>query len=702
MKGFTVVCASALVGQCVAAKDATEVNPIQKVVSMLGDLKGKVEADGKLEDESYAKYDKFCVKAKRDIGYEIQTGESSVEELTAAIDKAASDVGTSQKRASDLAKDIESNNKALSEAFELNKKETGDYKASVAELKDSIDMLGKAMDVLSKKLASKDAALLQTNKQVKAEEDGFVKALGAIVDAASTSHHEKSSLTAFLNTATKQAPAVPAYTSKSGGIVEILDEMKDKARSDLSDIEDALTKCTHEFKMKKGSLSAQIAADEKELEQVKAALAEARTAKSAGEADLSGTSKDLEVDKATLTEYENSCSQAKTDYEASKASRSEEIKAVEKATQIIQEKTGNAEERIYDTSSFVQVSAHSQLKTAPASGSQFEVAEMISKLAKKSQTKEITRLAGDINSLVQTGSGDDVFKDIIDLLKNMIADKQETAAKDASKKQYCDTEKAKTAAKFDELSDTNDKTAATVEMQKSEAVTMQGEADTLASELKALVEQQAEMDSTRKEDAKIFAKTKEDMESGLEGVRTALSVLKDYYQGTEEAPAEGSALAQTGEAPPSFGHSKDAGASEGIIGMLEVVEYDFNKDLVAAETAEETAEAEYVKITDENKVTKIQKDADQKYKAEVATTLNKKLQEKITEKEAIEQELASVVDYQKSIEEQCREGGISYEERVQKREQEIAALKDALKKIGGSDLTGEALVQAPGLRGSRK
>eukprot|EP00933_Yihiella_yeosuensis_P030127 TRINITY_DN237_c0_g1_i2.p1 TRINITY_DN237_c0_g1~~TRINITY_DN237_c0_g1_i2.p1 ORF type:complete len:693 (-),score=278.28 TRINITY_DN237_c0_g1_i2:117-2195(-) len=680
-----------------AAGDA--VNPLQKVVTMLGDLKDKVAANGAAEDAAFEKYDKFCVKAKRDIGYEIETGETSVEKLSASIAKASADVESSSARAGQLAKDIESNNKDLSAAFEMNKKETSDYKATLNELKDSIDMLGKAINVLSQKLKEKDSAFLQVNQQVKAKEDGFVKALDAIVDAAASTSHEKSSLMAFLNTATQQAPEVAAYTTKSGGIVEVLEEMKEKARGDLSNIEDQLTKATHEFKMKKGSLEAQIAADEKELVQVKAVMAEAKTIKSSGEADLAGTSKDLEADKATLTEYENSCSQAQTDYEASKKSRSEEIAAVEKATQVIKEKTGNAEAKIYDSASFVQISSHSQLQKAPNSGAQFEIADMVRAMAKKSQTKDLDRLASNIESLVQTDSGDDVFKDIIELLKNMIADKQATAAKDASKKQYCDSEKAKTATKLDELNDTNDKMAANVEMKKSEAVTMQGEAETLAAQLKALVEQQAEMDINRKEEKKVFTKTKTDMENGLEGVRTALSVLKDYYQGTEEAPAEGG-MSFLQVDPPSFGHAKDTGASEGILGLLEVVEYDFNKDLVAAETVESTAEEEYLKITDENKVTKIQKTADQKYKAEVATTLQKKLQEKITEKEAVAQELASVLDYQKSIEEQCREGGISYAERVQKREEEIEGLKNALKQIGGSDLTD--LIQTPGLRGSKK
>ena len=64
------------------------------------------------------------------------------------------------------------------------------------------------------------------------------------------------------------------------------------------------------------------------------------------------------------------------------------------------------------------------------------------------------------------------------------------------------------------------------------------------------------------------------MKAGIEGVKTALSVLRDYY-------------AQEGQ-----GHSAAGGAGGGIVSMLEVVESDFTKGLAEMESAESNAVAE--------------------------------------------------------------------------------------------------------------
>eukprot|EP00933_Yihiella_yeosuensis_P042498 TRINITY_DN370_c0_g2_i1.p1 TRINITY_DN370_c0_g2~~TRINITY_DN370_c0_g2_i1.p1 ORF type:complete len:688 (+),score=251.63 TRINITY_DN370_c0_g2_i1:63-2126(+) len=663
------------------------VNPIQKVVSMLGDLKGKIVADGALEDEAYNKYSKFCVTTKRDTAYEIQTGERDVEELQATIAKASADVGSNANRAGELQDAITKAEGDLQSATDMSKKEQGDFQASIVELKSAIDMLGRATKTLKDKL--KGSALLQ--QPVQKKEEDLLKALRAVMDAAALPKTDKDSLISFVQSATQQAPGAPAYSSQSGSIIEVLEEMKEKARGELSDVGDQSSKSLHSFKMVQQSLQGQIAADQKEMKEVTSMKAEAQEEQATAESSLQIASKDLAADKATLKEYEASCQQADEGYAASKKSRAEEVAALTKATEVIQEKTGNAEGQTYKANSFVQVSQTRKLQ-APA-GSEFEIADKVRKLAKSHNSADLNKLANNIESLVQTGEPqEDVFKEVKELISKMISDKKAQAQKDSTKKAYCETEKAKTKEKLDDLATSNDKLGAKIDKKVSEAATMKSEAETLASELIALVKQQSEMDATRKAEKEVFAKYHKDLSDGLEGIRMALSVLRDYYQGTSQSPVS---LLQLD--PPSFGHSKDEGASTGIIGMLEVVESDFGRNLVEAETAEDSAQTEYVKLTDENKVSKVQKEANQKFKAQTSAAITQALQEKITDKEALAEELAAVQKYSKSLDEQCLEGGLTYEERVAAREAEIAGLKEALKTIGGTDLT--LLQKSGGLRG---
>merc|ERR1712087_1052802 len=92
----------------------------------------------------------------------------------------------------------------------------------------------------------------------------------------------------------------------------------------------------------------------------------------------------------------------------------------------------------------------------------------------------------------------------------------------------------------------------------------------LQAELAALAKLQAEMDKIRSEEHADYVQAKADLELGLEGVRKALSVLRDYYGG---AAAFVQAPPPQPERPEL--HAKAEGAGSSIIGILEVVESDF-------------------------------------------------------------------------------------------------------------------------------
>merc|ERR1719343_916912 len=123
------------------------------------------------------------------------------------------------------------------------------------------------------------------------------------------------------------------------------------------------------------------------------------------------------------------------------------------------------------------------------------------------------------------------------------------------------------------------------------------------------------MDKNRAESHADFTKAKEDLETGLSGVRSALGVLRDYYGSSAAAAAAMLQAAGAGEQPAApEAHVKATGAGTSIIGILEVVESDFAKNLAIEEKEEGDAESEYEALTQSNKVTKTLKDQDVKYK----------------------------------------------------------------------------------------
>merc|ERR1719420_157436 len=195
------------------------------------------------------------------------------------------------------------------------------------------------------------------------------------------------------------------------------------------------------------------------------------------------------------------------------------------------------------------------------------------------------------------------------------------------------------------------------------------EVATLQKELSDLARDQSEMDKIRAEENAAFKKNSAEMEKGLKGIQLALKVLNDYYAKADKS------------------HSSADGAGSGIIGLLEVCESDFSKGLAEMTAAEETAVNEYEKTTKENEIAKATKEQDVKYKTKEAKGLDKDTAEATADRSGVQEELDAVNEYYAGIKERCIAKAETYEERVKRREAEIAGLKQAL-----SILDGEAVL----------
>merc|ERR1719468_887477 len=125
-------------------------------------------------------------------------------------------------------------------------------------------------------------------------------------------------------------------------------------------------------------------------------------------------------------------------------------------------------------------------------------------------------------------------------------------------------------------------------------------------------------------------------------------------------------------------HAADEGGGAGTIGLLEVVESDFSKGLIEMTSIEEAAQAAYDTETRENAIEKVTKERDIKYKAEEATGLDQATAEATSDRSGVQEELDAVLEYLKGIEDRCIAKPESYEERVARREAELAGLKEAL------------------------
>merc|ERR1719352_2280353 len=124
------------------------------------------------------------------------------------------------------------------------------------------------------------------------------------------------------------APAAAVYKSHSGGIFDVLEDMKEKAEGQLNDLRKAESTAKHNFNMLKQSLTDEMEADQKDMDEEKSLKAASEEQRATAEGDLAETVKELAKDKESLKVASDTCMQVAADHEATVKSRNEELKAI--------------------------------------------------------------------------------------------------------------------------------------------------------------------------------------------------------------------------------------------------------------------------------------------------------------------------------------------------------------------------------------
>jgi hypothetical protein len=475
--------------------------------------------------------------------------------------------------------------------------------------------------------------------------------------------------------------------------------MQEKAEAQQSALQKEEMKSKFNYDMLKTSITDKLSNQEQELADIKKAKAEAQETKATAEGELTIVSKDLFDDWQTLTDAHHDCMSKAEEFEVATSSRKEELKALATAKKFIKDMTGGAQEQTYGgAASFVQLSMKTRVRTRSKSKTQlaigtsgFQAIKLIRHLASDLQSHALVQLAQRMSAAFRTsqGTNDDPFVKIKEMINTMIAKLVKEAEEEAGQKAFCDKEMSETEkSKADKESDIED-LSTKIEKASAEAAKLKEEAAVLSGELVALEKSQAEMDKMRREENQEFLAASSDLEAGLKGLRMALKVLREYY--AQDKSFVQVNIADEVQAQSSFEASMQSGAPQsgaasGIIGLLEVAESDFSKNLAEVKSAEEAAVAEYEKITQENKVMKSAKEQDLKWKTKQSKSLSKAAADLEGDRDEVQAELDSILEYYEKLKPQCITKAPSYEERKARREKEIAGLKEAL-----SILEGEAV-----------
>jgi len=291
-----------------------------------------------------------------------------------------------------------------------------------------------------------------------------------------------------------------------------------------------------------------------------------------------------------------------------------------------------------------------------------------------------------LSTLVIKMQGDH-FKKVRDMIKDLVAKLQADAEAEQSQKGWCDDEMEKATSKRDENIGALEGDIASITETKAKIDTLKEEVATLEVEIAGLYKALNEATELRSTEKAENAKTVTDSKAGLNAVKAAIKVLKDFYEnalvqtGSSYKPAKGDKDGNTvADLAPSVVTSENKGnqaASKGIIGMMAVIQSDFEGTIEATESAEKDAAAEFTTFkTDTDADLTEKKDLSATKGGEIKTEKANHIDFKDDFKAHVDLKLEALDELAK-LKPACVGTGQDYKEQVERREQEIESLKSA-------------------------
>jgi len=274
------------------------------------------------------------------------------------------------------------------------------------------------------------------------------------------------------------------------------------------------------------------------------------------------------------------------------------------------------------------------------------------------------------------------------MIKDLIAKLEADAEAEQSQKGWCDEEMEKATSKRDENIGAMEGDIASISKTTGKIDQLTREIAKLEIEIADLYNALNEATSFRKNEKATNTKTVADATAGLNAVKAAIKVLADFYgsfiqvkaaykppKGDADGNTVGDLAPDTGFDNEDYGGNQDA--ASGIMGLMEVIQSDFEGTIKTTEDEEKDAAKEFDTFKsdtegdlDEKKGLVDDKQGDLKSeKADLVDYKDDLKSHGDLKKEALD-ELAK-------LKPACVGTGMDYAERVARREQEIESLKNA-------------------------
>jgi len=710
---YSLIAASTAAGVVATAATGKD-SPVEKVIKLLTDLKSGSEEELATTKETYNKMACFCKTNTDEKSQTIMDEQDKVDTEAGTIDAKQAAIGELNMEITQNTKDIAKTVQELADGLAKYTKEKTHLEAVIADLDKAVFSLNGAVDAV---VNSKPAALMAMKTVVRKN-----LMVAEILGMASA----KRAGEAFLQ-ATEGVTEPKDYDFHSGGILETLKDLQTDFTERKTKEEGELEKTTNAWSGD-GGLKPTLELKKTGFEDTKKTneglLATAQTDLGNAEEALEAAREALAGAQTFLKDLTTQCELKAREFDQNYSMRNGEITALSSALDIMQERikvSGIEAER----SAASLIASRTELKLATPVSHQRDVDEddvgdlsFLQKLKLNVASQKTQRTERALEQLKVTASklhsfellnaaavirnaAKGPFDKVKKLIGKLIERLLQEAAAEATKKGWCDTETAKATKerdyRFTDIQDLN------AELAENEATlaTAESEIGRLTTELSESRTSMNETMTIRSDEKKQNLQVIKDSSDGLAAVSEALKILQDFYKGEhgvggansatlsllqKESPIqeklEAQGMAGTGEAAAYTGNQD---AASGILGLLETIKSDFARSISTTKAAEKEAAAAHVLFMRETMAfiagAETEKKNNENTKSAMEGAIDIGMQDLQSSQGCMDASVKTLEDLQPA----CVDTGMSAEERKEKREAEVKALKNAFNQLCGDD-----------------
>jgi len=635
-------------------------------------MNGMVEKGKKEKHEEsiqFATFKQFCESTIAEKTRDIKAANEMIASLTADIEDYTATADQRAKQITKLDTDISTWESNLKAATDVRDTEAADYAATYQDFTESIEALKDGIATLK----AENHATTQASASLMQIADSKLvpdKARRAIMAFIQSDPDENLAMEVM-------APQANAYEFQAQGVIDMIQGMMEKFEEERSDLEKKEMNAKFSFETLNQDLKSQIEDGTQDRTEKTAEKADALKSAAEAKADMQTTTGTRDDDSKYTADLTATCEAKSSAFAERQQLRAEEIAAIEKAIEILAspDVAGSAGKHL---PGLVQIkTSMAQLRTQAQNPNQIRVAAYL-----KDQSQ---RLHSRILSVLATRVADDPFKKVKKMIKDLVVKLMEEANEEAEHKGWCDTELSTNEQTRKEKTDASEALTAEVDELEASIARLTQEITDLTKAVGELDAAIAKATSIREAEKAKNTETIADAQAAQAAVAKALEVLKTFYEKAGEATA---LVQQQPESPEIFDEPYKGMGSEngGVVGMIEVIQSDFARLETDTTAAEEQAQSEYDGFMGDSTTDKAKKQADIDSKTSKKQSQEQKLQEKKTDLDTTSKELSAAIEYYEKLKPSCVDAGVSYEDRVARRKEEILSLQEALRILSGEDL----------------